>query len=76
MRRVHAPREDGIFRPMTPLPATGLPIEPVLPALRDALRAGTSAVLQAPPGAGKTMLATMEPLSRSSTFSQDSPFGA
>lgn len=31
-----------------------LPIEPVLPALRDALRSGTSAVLQAPPGAGKT----------------------
>lgn len=39
---------------MNRLPATGLPIEPVLPALRDALRAGTSAVLQAPPGAGKT----------------------
>src|ERR671938_1914209 len=31
-----------------------LPIEPVLPSLRDALRAHTSAVLQAPPGAGKT----------------------
>ena len=41
---------------MIDLPATGLPIEPVLPALRDALRAGTSAVLQAPPGAGKTTL--------------------
>jgi len=41
---------------MTRLPQTGLPIEPVLPALRDALRAGTSAVLQAPPGAGKTTL--------------------
>src|SRR3954454_9010485 len=40
--------------PMTRLSNTGLPIEPVLPALRDALRAGTSAVLQAPPGAGKT----------------------
>lgn len=33
---------------------TGLPIEEVLPALRDALRAHPSAVLQAPPGAGKT----------------------
>jgi ATP-dependent helicase HrpB len=31
-----------------------LPIEQVLPALRDALQAGTAAVLQAPPGAGKT----------------------
>ena len=31
-----------------------LPIEQVLPALRDALRGGTGAVLQAPPGAGKT----------------------
>src|SRR5919202_3119281 len=31
-----------------------LPIEPVLPALRAALGAGRSAVLQAPPGAGKT----------------------
>jgi ATP-dependent helicase HrpB len=31
-----------------------LPIEQVLPALRDALRAGSGAVLQAPPGAGKT----------------------
>src|SRR4051812_40588014 len=40
--------------PMTRLSNTGLPIEPVLPVLRDALRAGTSAVLQAPPGAGKT----------------------
>jgi ATP-dependent helicase HrpB len=41
---------------MTRLPETGLPIEPVLPALRDALRGGTAAVLQAPPGAGKTTL--------------------
>ena len=32
----------------------GLPIEEVLPALRDTLRAGYGAVLQAPPGAGKT----------------------
>jgi ATP-dependent helicase HrpB len=31
-----------------------LPIEQVLPELRAALRAGPSAVLQAPPGAGKT----------------------
>ena len=31
-----------------------LPIDQVLPALRDALRSGTSAVVQAPPGAGKT----------------------
>jgi ATP-dependent helicase HrpB len=31
-----------------------LPIEPVLPALREALIAGVAAVLQAPPGAGKT----------------------
>ncbi|HSU15589.1 ATP-dependent helicase HrpB [Longimicrobium sp.] len=41
---------------MSPLPDTALPIEPVLPALREALRAGTAAVLQAPPGAGKTTL--------------------
>jgi ATP-dependent helicase HrpB len=33
-----------------------LPIEPVLPELRAALQAGTAAVLQAPPGAGKTTL--------------------
>ncbi|MFL1462647.1 ATP-dependent helicase HrpB [Roseococcus sp. DSY-14] len=31
-----------------------LPIEEALPALRDALRAGSNAVLVAPPGAGKT----------------------
>ncbi len=31
-----------------------LPIEPVLPALRAALREHTAAVLQAPPGSGKT----------------------
>src|SRR5215208_6029486 len=36
---------------MSPTP---LPIDSVIPALREALRAGTSAVLQAPPGAGKT----------------------
>jgi len=34
--------------------ATDLPIEPVLPALLAALEAGRNAVLQAPPGAGKT----------------------
>jgi ATP-dependent helicase HrpB len=34
--------------------APALPIDSVLPALRAALRARTSAVLQAPPGAGKT----------------------
>lgn len=33
---------------------TDLPIEPLLPELRAVLRAGPSAVLQAPPGAGKT----------------------
>ena len=31
-----------------------LPIEDVVPALRDALLAGRDAVLTAPPGAGKT----------------------
>jgi ATP-dependent helicase HrpB len=34
--------------------STDLPIEGILPGLLAALRAGTSAVLQAPPGAGKT----------------------
>ncbi|MFZ5863966.1 MAG: ATP-dependent helicase HrpB [Nitrospirota bacterium] len=33
-----------------------LPIEAIVPALRDALRAQSSVVLQAPPGAGKTTL--------------------
>ena len=33
---------------------TGLPIHQVLPELRAALRAGSNAVLVAPPGAGKT----------------------
>ncbi len=36
-----------------------LPIEPVLPEINQTLATGTSAVLQAPPGAGKT---TMVPL--------------
>src|SRR2546430_16896711 len=39
--------------------ADELPIFDALPALRDALRLGTSAVLVAPPGAGKT---TVTPL--------------
>src|SRR5580692_12869197 len=33
---------------------SGLPIDATLPALRDALARGVSAVLQAPPGAGKS----------------------
>ena len=37
-------------------PVTGLPIEAVLPALREALAGCASAVLEAPPGAGKTTL--------------------
>src|SRR5579871_2657959 len=36
-----------------------LPIEPILPAIRDALSGHGSVVVQAPPGAGKT---TMVPL--------------
>ncbi len=36
--------------------STPLPIEPVLPDVKAALRARTEAVLQAPPGAGKTTL--------------------
>ena len=36
---------------LTPAP---LPIDEVLPALRQALARGNAAVLQAPPGAGKT----------------------
>jgi ATP-dependent helicase HrpB len=35
-------------------PVTALPIDPVLPELAAALRSHTAAVLQAPPGAGKT----------------------
>lgn len=38
------------------VPSPGLPAEAALPALRAALREGTRAVLQAPPGAGKTTL--------------------
>ena len=37
-----------------------LPIEEVLPALRDAIRARGMAVLQAPPGAGKTTLVPLD----------------
>ncbi len=37
-------------------PVTGLPVEAVLPDLRRALAAGAAAVLEAPPGAGKTTL--------------------
>ena len=33
---------------------SGLPIDATLPALREALASGSSAVLQAPPGAGKS----------------------
>src|SRR6266481_2274832 len=36
------------------MPASELPIEPILPRLRAALRGGRGVVLQAPPGAGKT----------------------
>jgi len=35
---------------------TSLPIEPLLPALRETLAQGSAAVLEAPPGAGKTTL--------------------
>jgi len=38
------------------VPSPGLPVEAALPALRRALRDGTRAVLEAPPGAGKTTL--------------------
>lgn len=41
---------------MRPLPETGLPVEAALPDLFAALRARSSAVLVAPPGAGKTSL--------------------
>jgi ATP-dependent helicase HrpB len=49
--------QPGWFVPLeadTFLAMPDLPIESVVPALRDALRAGRGAVLQAPPGAGKT----------------------
>ena len=34
--------------------SSGLPIDAALPALRDALRTHAAAVLEAPPGAGKS----------------------
>lgn len=37
-----------------------LPVQAILPALRAALHAGRNAVLQAPPGAGKTTLVPLE----------------
>jgi len=40
--------------PSHPDTMSQLPVEEVVPALRDALRRRTAAVLQAPPGAGKT----------------------
>jgi ATP-dependent helicase HrpB len=40
-------------------PQTGLPVEEALPELMAALAAGVSAVLVAPPGAGKTTLAPL-----------------
>lgn len=52
-----------VFRIFPPMPAIQtpltsgsdlLPIEPLLPAICDALRRSTALVLQAPPGAGKT----------------------
>lgn len=42
------------MRPSKPALSDALPIDPVLPALKDALAATTNVVLQAPPGAGKT----------------------
>lgn len=40
-------------------PVTDLPVEAVLPELRAALAASAAAVLEAPPGAGKTTLVPM-----------------
>src|SRR5947209_579907 len=42
------------FRSTTPF--SGLPIEPILPAVDESLAAHGALVLQAPPGAGKTTL--------------------
>jgi ATP-dependent helicase HrpB len=47
-------RDPAMPSAADPSPADPLPIDESLPALREALRAGTSAVLVAPPGAGKT----------------------
>jgi ATP-dependent helicase HrpB len=46
-------------------PATDLPIEAALPELRRALAAGNAAVLEAPPGAGKTTLVPLRLLGES-----------
>ncbi|MBI3994628.1 MAG: ATP-dependent helicase HrpB [Nitrospirae bacterium] len=46
--------------PRDRLPTASLPITPLLPSLREALASHAAAVLQAPPGAGKT---TVVPLS-------------
>ena len=45
-------------------PTTGLPVEAVLPELAHALDAGSAAVLEAPPGAGKTTLVPLHLLGR------------
>ena len=62
-RRNAAPdgRHDARWRRLIDLKsiAGGLPIEAVLPDLLAALAAGTSAVLVAPPGAGKSTLAPL-----------------
>lgn len=46
-------RQDNHSATGTPW-GSPLPVDDVIPAVREALGAGTSAVLQAPPGAGKT----------------------
>ena len=46
-------------------PITGLPVEAVLPELCRVLAAGTAAVLEAPPGAGKTTLVPLHLLAQS-----------
>ncbi len=47
-------RPNTGYRLFMPVPMPALPIDAVLPALADALASGTSAVLVAQPGAGKT----------------------
>jgi ATP-dependent helicase HrpB len=47
-------RADAITAPSMTRPHTPLPIDDALPALLDAVRTRRQAVLQAPPGAGKT----------------------
>ena len=46
--------KDNPFRPLQPFPGGALPVDAAIPELREALRSGSSAVLHAPPGAGKT----------------------